>query len=73
MEKVEVILCISGDYCAFHEMSFKVEYDLTNDIQLGYDTLSELKKKLKKGYTDYSDYDTVEAIKDGDQYYVKLH
>jgi hypothetical protein len=71
MEKVQVYLMISGDYCSFSEMSFKVEYDLTNDIQLGNYTLDELKNWDYINST-YSDVELCEAIKDGDNYYVKL-
>lgn len=73
MEKVKVILRISGDYCAFHEMTFKVEYDITNNIQLGNKTLVELEKLLQEDEErDYSDYDIVDAILDGKKYYVNL-
>lgn len=72
MEKVKIILCISGDYCAFHEMSFKVEFDITNNIQLGYNTLKELEEKVKNGHSGYSDYNIIDGIKDGDKYYYSI-
>lgn len=63
------MLMISGDYCSFHEMSFNVVYDITNDEQLEDYTLDELKKWK---YEDYSDVQEVDAIKDGDKYYCNL-
>ena len=73
MQKVQIILCISGDYCAFHEMSFYVEFDLTNNIKLGDHTEAELDEIMEEenGY-DYSDYNVVDAIKDGDKYYYNI-
>lgn len=32
MQKVQVYIMASGDYCAFHEMSFCVVYDVTNKM-----------------------------------------
>ena len=31
MQEVKVYISISGDYCAFHEMAIKVEYDITTN------------------------------------------
>ena len=69
MQEVKVYISISGDYCAFHEMTIKVEYDITNNIQLAYMTLEELENSSYNGYSDYQIYD---AIKIGKEYFVKL-
>lgn len=68
MQKVEVWIEISGAYCAFHEMSFSVVYDVTNDIQLNDMTLDELENFE---FEDYCDYEKRNAILgDGGGYYV---
>lgn len=69
MQKVKVYLMISGDYCAFHEMSFHVVYDITNEIKLEGYTLAEL-KKWKYSDNGYSDVRKVDAfLIDGVYYY----
>lgn len=73
MQKVQVYVMVSGDYCAFHEMSFSVVYDITNDIKLDdYDkeTLSNWDYNEDGGC--YSDVQQVTAIKDGSTYYLGL-
>ena len=52
IKKVEVYVEIAGDYCAFHEMSFMVVYDVTNDIQLEEYTLNDLKNWTDREYCD---------------------
>ncbi len=68
MQKVEVYISISGDYCAFHEISFNIEYDITNDINLG--TYS-LKKLEKWKYNDYEDIEKRDAYLIDGEYYVQ--
>lgn len=69
MEKVKVYLMISGDYCAFHEMSFRVVYDVTNNIQLGDYTITELRRW---NFEEYSDVQLFDAIKEGGKYYINI-
>lgn len=68
-QEVEVYLTVFGDYCAFHEMSLNIAYDVTNDIQLNDDySLEEL-----QNWDDHeSDVQLVGAIKIGDKYYIDI-
>lgn len=70
-QKVDVYVMVSGDYCAFHELSLTVVYDITNDINLGDNTEEELSSW---DYHDdgggYSDVTSTTAIKIGDKYYL---
>lgn len=68
-QEVEVYVTVSGDYCAFHEMSFGIDYDITNNIQLSDFSLDEL-KNWDEGAA--SDAGIVKAIKIGDKYYIDL-
>jgi hypothetical protein len=73
-QKVEVYVCIAGDYAAFHEISFYVEYDITNDIQLGYKSLEELESfDFDEEGDGRIDYEIREAIldKSSNKYYVE--
>lgn len=70
MEKVKVYFMICGDYCAFHEMSFRVVYDVTNNIQLDDDYTLEMLENWNKDEHDYDDVQLCNAIKDGNTYYV---
>lgn len=75
MEKVKVFVRISGDYCAFHEMSIHVIYDITNNISLGFndDDIETLKNwQYNEDGGGYSDVEEMDAIKIGSEYYVKL-
>jgi hypothetical protein len=70
-QKVRVYVMLSGDYCAFHEVSLQVVYDITNNHKVGYGHYS--KKKLENWeYTDYSDVKEYSALKIGDRYYVEI-
>lgn len=68
-QEVEVYLTVFGDYCAFHEMSFCVQYDITNDIQLDDFSLDTLKNWDRDGSSDVG---IAKAIKVGDKYYVDI-
>lgn len=70
MQKVEVYVEVSGDYCAFHEMSLSVVYDITNNIKLGDMSLKKLQKWEYE--SDYTDYEIFNAIKEGNKYYVNI-
>lgn len=70
MEKVEVYVKISGDYCAFHEAGLSVVYDITNNIQLDDMSLEDLENWEYDA--NYCDYEVFNALKDGDKYYVQL-
>ena len=66
MQKVQIYLMISGDYCAFHEIDFSVVYDITNGKQLSDYSLEE----LEDWEGEYSDVQEVEAyLIDGEYYY----
>jgi hypothetical protein len=75
IQEVEIYLQIAGDYCAFHEMSFTVMYDITNNISFCGQTIEELNQKiadLEENGHEYSDLDIIDAIKIGDVYYYSL-
>ncbi len=67
MQNVQVWVGIAGDYCAFTEVRLSVEYDITNDKQLGYMSLEELNDHE---YGDYSDYEIRAAYLIDGKYYV---
>jgi hypothetical protein len=67
MKKVQVWVGIAGDYCAFHEVSLSIKYDITNDIQLDDMSLEELNDHE---YEDYSDYEIRDAYLIKGKYYV---
>ena len=69
VQKVEVYVGIYGDYCAFHEMSINIEYDVTNNIQLGDLDLKELEDHE---FSEYCDYELYNAVLIDGEYYVKL-
>lgn len=68
MQKVEVYVSISGDYCAFHEMMFNIEYDITNNKKIGDYSLKKLEKWK---YTDYEDIEKRDAYLINGEYYVQ--
>jgi hypothetical protein len=74
IEKVRVYVMLSGDYCAFHEVSLHVVYDITNDHPVGSVGYGDYTKKQldKWKYTDYSDVQEFSALKVGKKYYVLL-
>jgi hypothetical protein len=51
-QKVKVVVKASGDYVAFHEMSFHVVFDITNDIQRDDYDLEQLKSWESNGHSD---------------------
>ena len=70
-ETVMVYVMVSGDYCAFHEITLRVVYDLTNDHPVG--NLGYTKEQLDEwDYTDYSDVAEFKAIRIGKEYFVRL-
>ena len=67
MKKVEVYVRVCGDYCAFHEMSIRVVYDITNNINFDDLDLEELEDwEYDSNYCDYS---LCDAILDDGKYY----
>ena len=57
---------MSGDYCAFHEITFSVVYDVTNDKSFNDYSLEE----LENWEDEYSDMELVDALLiDGEYYY----
>ena len=74
LQKVKVVVSVSGSYCAFHEISFDICYDITNDIQLDDYSLEELQEKVNSDWDcEYSDYEIRNAIYDSlnKKYYVE--
>ena len=67
MQKVKVYVSITGDYCAFHEMGFYVDYDITNDLPLGDYTLEELELGCD---SDWKDFEVRDAVLIDGTYYV---
>jgi hypothetical protein len=68
-EWVNAYVMVSGDYCAFHEMSLQVLYDVTNGIQLGDYDLEQL-QNWKRG--DYSDVELQRVLKVDGRYYLPI-
>lgn len=69
-QPVQVYVMIHGDYCSFHEASVHVVYDITNGIQLDEYTQQELSNYIDE--ESRSDVAVFDAVKIGDDYYVKL-
>jgi hypothetical protein len=71
MDKREVWISINGDYCAFHEMSFDVEFDCATgeDLQ-GEDRTEEWFEDHL--WLEYTDYEKREAYLIDGKYYVEL-
>ena len=70
IQEVKVWVSVSGSYCAFHEIFFTVQYDITNNKQLGDMTLDEL-SDFEHEPGDYADYETRDAILVNGTYYVQ--
>lgn len=70
MQEVKIYVGVFGDYCAFHEMSFSVMFDVTNNLKLGDMSLEELENWDYDAC--YSDYEVMDGIKIGDKYYLGL-
>jgi len=70
-KKVQVYLQLCGDYVAFHEITARVLYDLTNGIMVdeySYENLEEIENAM--GNSDYCDIKEVSALLvDGVYYY----
>ena len=69
LEKVEVYVEVCGDYCAFHEMSINIVYDVTNEIELDEYSLQELLEWESGGHSDIT---IAKAIRMDDKYYVDI-
>ena len=69
MAKVIVYIMIHGQNVSFNEIGFNVIYDVTNNIKLDDYTLNELENWEWKEEIDIKQ---VEAIKDNNEYYIKL-
>lgn len=71
MQKVRIYLKVGGDYCAFHEMSFRVVYDITNNKKFSEYTCQELEEwdynEQGGGYSDVIEADAY--LIDGKYYY----
>jgi hypothetical protein len=70
-QEVEVWVSIHGDYCNFHEMSFDVEYDITNNKQIGSDTLEYFENLTEDDMESHYDYEVRDAILIDGKYYVE--
>jgi hypothetical protein len=80
-QEVEVWASMSGDYCAFHEASISVVYDLTNKLIVDdhsgifAESVGEGLAYLKEfngQISEYNDYEKLKALKVGNDYYLKL-
>jgi hypothetical protein len=71
VQSVRVIARLCGNYAAFSEISIYAEYDLTNDIQLSDTSKEDLIENVNNS-EQYCDYDIINAIKIGDNYYMKM-
>ena len=70
-QKVEVWVGIAGYYCNFSEVSFSVEYDITNNKQIGSDPLEFFENLDDEDMDQYGDYEIREAILIDGRYYVE--
>lgn len=68
-QKVKIWVSIDGYYAAFHEVSFNVCYDVTNNIQLGNEPLGFYKNHEYD--SDGADYELRDAYLIDGKYYVK--
>ena len=68
IQYVRVWVSQNGDYCAFHENSMYVEYDITNNKQIGDYTIEE----MENHDCDYSDYQICNAVLIGGKYYISI-
>ena len=75
-EHVKVFACLHGVYCAFHEMTLSVIYDITNDKSVGMmyneETMEEMENwsredRLSKNY----DIKKLDAVLVNGIYYIK--
>ena len=76
MEKVEVYVKMSGDYCAFHEASVSVVYDITNKKHVGWGDEEDLETYPKWDYNNdgdgYSDVTKASAIIVDGKYFIDI-
>lgn len=76
MEKVKVYVKMSGDYCAFHEASVSVVYDITNKKHIGFSDEEDLEKYGCWDYNNdgggYSDVTRASAILVDGKYYIDI-
>jgi hypothetical protein len=70
-QKVEVWVSIDGYYCNFSEVSFGVEYDITNNKQIGSDPLEYFENLDDEDMEPYYDYEIRSAILIDGKYYVE--
>ena len=73
-QEVQVMVSVGGDYCAWHELSLSVCYDITNNKSVGWneESLEEMQKLEEDNDGDYIDYQTMPAIKIGNDYYINI-
>lgn len=72
-QEVELAVRISGDYAAWHEISFSIMWDYTNDKSTGFYTKQEADEALEKGHDgDYSDCQMMSGILYKGRYYINL-
>jgi hypothetical protein len=70
-QKVEVWVSIAGYYCNFSEVSFSVEYDITNNKQIGSDPLEYFENLNDEDIEPQYDYAVRSAILIDGEYYVE--
>ena len=71
-KKVEVVVQLVGNYCAYHEMSEYIVYDVTQNIKLDDYTIEELEELLKEGYYWACDYKKCNALLHDGKYFVDI-
>tara|TARA_R110000868_G_scaffold76573_3_gene220115 strand:- start:3575 stop:3811 length:237 start_codon:yes stop_codon:yes gene_type:complete len=70
VQEVKVYLSMDGDYVAFDEITIRVEYDLTNNKQIGDMTLTECEEF--EPCDDYGDCRLIDALLIDGKYYYSL-
>ena len=73
MKEVKVYARMHGDYSAWHEVTMKVVYDITNSIKLDKYTLEECKAEADNPQDEYGDIDEMKALLIDGEYYIKLY
>lgn len=72
-QKVSVVVQSAGDYCAWHEMSLSVMYDLTNEKYVSGDSDNTPEEMLEQGDSgDYCFYQEMNAILHNGSYYIMV-
>lgn len=71
MQEVKIWVCMSGDYGAWNEIRLRVEYDVTNNIQLDDMSLEEI-EAWDSSKSEYGDYELRDGVLYNGKYYLGL-